>query len=116
MAGCIEDLFTQYLWDFDRLKGLNCSPVEECFQDFAHGYPLCCYYNIEVLQVQHTKTQCRRWVYTAVLRKRFGARSRLRGRCHVSGDFQSEVVVHGLAEFLLAAEIPLGCLNRCMSK
>jgi hypothetical protein len=38
------------------------------------------------------------------------------GRCHVSGDFQSEVVVHGLAEFLLAAEMPLGCLNRCMSK
>jgi hypothetical protein len=72
MSGCIEDLFTQYLWDFDRLKGLNCSPVEECFQDFAHGYPLCCYYNIKALQVQHTKTQCRRWVHTAVLRNDSG--------------------------------------------
>ncbi len=46
MAGCIEDLFTQYLWDFDRLKSLNCSPTEERIQDFSHGSPLCCYYNI----------------------------------------------------------------------
>src|SRR5208337_205791 len=38
MAGCIEDLFTQYLWDFDWLKGLNCSPMEERIQGFAHGY------------------------------------------------------------------------------
>jgi len=37
MAGCIEDLLTQCLWDFDRLKGLNCSPMEERFQNFAHG-------------------------------------------------------------------------------
>ena len=44
------------------------------------------------------------------------SRSRLRGHSHLSGVFQSEVVVHGLAEFLLAAEIPLGCLNRCVSK
>src|SRR5260370_28303053 len=56
MAGCIEDLFTQYLWDFDRLKGLHCSPMEERFQDFAHGcYLLCCKYNIEMLRAQHTK-------------------------------------------------------------
>src|ERR1700692_3745259 len=54
MAGCIEDLFTQYLRDFDRFKGLNCSPMEERFQNFAHGAPLCCYYNIVVLQTQHT--------------------------------------------------------------
>jgi hypothetical protein len=39
MAGCIEDLFTQYLWDFDRLKSFNGSPMEERFQDFAHGLP-----------------------------------------------------------------------------
>ena len=44
------------------------------------------------------------------------SRSRLRGRDQPSGVFQSKVVVHGLAEFLLAAEIPLGCLNRCVSK
>jgi len=44
-------------------------------------------------------------------------RSRLRGRClPLSDDFQSEIVVHGMAEFLLAAEIALGCLNRCVSK
>jgi len=29
-----------------------------------------------------------------------------------SGVFQSKVVVHRLAEFLLAAEIAFGCLNR----
>ena len=28
----------------------------------------------------------------------------------------AEIVVHGMAEFLLAAEIPLGCLNRCVAK
>src|SRR4029077_18537329 len=39
MPGSIEDLFTYYLWDFDRLKGLDCTPVEERFQGFAHGYP-----------------------------------------------------------------------------
>ncbi len=44
------------------------------------------------------------------------ARSRLRGHCHLSAVFQSEIVVHGMAEFLLAAEIPLGCLNRCVAK
>ncbi len=33
-----------------------------------------------------------------------------------SGVFQSEVVVHRLAEFLLAAEIALSCLNRGMPK
>jgi hypothetical protein len=44
-------------------------------------------------------------------------RSRLRGRCLPLSDvFQSEIVVHGMAEFLLAAEIALGCLNRCVSK
>jgi hypothetical protein len=42
--------------------------------------------------------------------------SRLRGHCHLSAVFQSEIVVHGMAEFLLAAEIPLGCLNRCVAK
>jgi len=44
------------------------------------------------------------------------ARSRLRGHCHLSAVFQSEIVVHGMAEFLLAAEIPLGGLNRCVAK
>jgi hypothetical protein len=44
------------------------------------------------------------------------SRSRLRGHVHPSGVFQPKVVVHSLAEFLLAAEIPLGCLNRCVSK
>ena len=34
----------------------------------------------------------------------------------LSGVFQPEIVVHGMAEFLLAAEIPLGCLNRCVAK
>src|SRR5260370_22677909 len=53
-ASRIEDLFTQYLWDFDRLKSLNCPPMEERLQDFAHKSPPCCYYNIEVLQTQHT--------------------------------------------------------------
>src|SRR5437870_1582129 len=42
--------------------------------------------------------------------------SPLRGHCHLSAVFQSEIVVHGMAEFLLAAEIPLGCLNRCVAK
>jgi hypothetical protein len=37
MAGCIEDLFAQCLWDFERLKGLNCSPMEKRFKDFGHG-------------------------------------------------------------------------------
>ena len=44
------------------------------------------------------------------------SRSRFRGHCHLSAVFQSEIVVHGMAEFLLAAEIPLGCLNRCVAK
>jgi hypothetical protein len=44
------------------------------------------------------------------------ARSRLVGRDHPSGVFQSEIVVHGLAKFLLATEIPLGCQDRCVSK
>jgi hypothetical protein len=46
MAGCIEDLFTQSVWDFDRLKNLNRSPLEERFQESTHGSSLCCYYNI----------------------------------------------------------------------
>src|SRR5208337_668563 len=54
MASRIEDLFTQYSWDFDRLKSLNCPPMENRFQDFAHRLPPCCYYNIEVLHTQHT--------------------------------------------------------------
>ena len=33
-----------------------------------------------------------------------------------SGVFQSEVVVHRLAEFLFATEIALSCLNRCVPK
>ena len=33
-----------------------------------------------------------------------------------SGFSQSEVVVHRLAEFLLAAQIALSCLNRCVPK
>lgn len=37
MAGCIEDLFTQYLRDFDRFKGLDRSPMKKRVQDFAHG-------------------------------------------------------------------------------
>ena len=53
MAGCIENLFTQYLGDFDRIKGLNGSPAEERFQGFGHEYLLCCYYNINMLQAQH---------------------------------------------------------------
>lgn len=32
-----------------------------------------------------------------------------------SGVFESEVVVHGLAQFLLATQIPLRCLNRYVS-
>lgn len=44
------------------------------------------------------------------------SRSRLRGRCLLSVVFQSEIVVHGMAEFLLAAEIPFGCLHRCVAK
>ncbi len=32
------------------------------------------------------------------------------------GALQSEVVVHRMAEFLLAAEIPFSCLNRCVPK
>src|SRR5882762_11048768 len=40
----------------------------------------------------------------------------LRGREHPSGIFQSEVVVHRLVEPLLATEIALSCLNRCVSK
>jgi hypothetical protein len=27
--------------------------MEERFQDFAHGSPPCCHYNIEVLPLQH---------------------------------------------------------------
>ncbi len=38
MAGCIEDLFTQCLGDFDRLKGLDCPPVKDRFQDVAHEF------------------------------------------------------------------------------
>src|ERR1700683_821453 len=53
MAGCIEDLFTQYLRDFDRFKGLNCSPTEQRFQDVAHRIPRCCFCNIKVLRAQH---------------------------------------------------------------
>ena len=34
MAGCIEDLFTDYVWDFDRLESLNRSPAEERFEKF----------------------------------------------------------------------------------
>jgi len=34
----------------------------------------------------------------------------------LSDVFQSEIVVHGMAEFLLAAEIPFGCLHRCVAK
>jgi hypothetical protein len=48
MAGCIEDLFTQYLWDFDRLKGLNCSPMEERFQDFVQ-------WGTSMLPLQHRR-------------------------------------------------------------
>jgi hypothetical protein len=59
MAGRIEDLFTQFLWDFDRIKSLNCSPMKKRFQDFAHGSPLCCYYNIKMLHTQHTNTLLR---------------------------------------------------------
>jgi hypothetical protein len=33
-----------------------------------------------------------------------------------SGVFQSEIVIHCLAESLLAAEITFGGLNRCVSK
>ncbi len=33
-----------------------------------------------------------------------------------SGVFQSKVVVHRLAEFLLASEIAFGCLNRGVPK
>jgi len=32
-----------------------------------------------------------------------------------SGVFEPEVVVHGLAQFLLATQIPLRCLNRYVS-
>ena len=36
------------------------------------------------------------------------------GATTASGEFQSEVVVYGLAEFLLAAKIAFSCLNGCM--
>ncbi len=49
-------------------------------------------------------------------RKLFRVRSRLRGRGTLSGVFQSEVVVHRVAEFLLAAQITLRCLNGRVSK
>lgn len=45
----------------------------------------------------------------------FRARSRLLERDHNSGVFQSEMVVYRLPEFLLAAEVALSCLNRCVS-
>jgi len=46
-------------------------------------------------------------------RNPFQSRSRLLGH-PLSGEFQSEVVVYGLAEFLLAAKIAFSCLNGCM--
>ena len=61
MAGCIEDLFTQHLRDFDRLKSLNCSSMEERFQDFAHGSP-------PMLSLQH------RNVANATCKRNAGAR------------------------------------------
>lgn len=39
-----------------------------------------------------------------------------RGHDHRSGVFQPQIVVHGMAEFLLAAEVPFGSLNRCVAK
>jgi hypothetical protein len=33
-----------------------------------------------------------------------------------SGVFQSEVIVHRVAEVLLAAELAFSCLNRCVPK
>jgi hypothetical protein len=53
MAGGVEDLFPQPWWNFDRLKSPNRSPAEKRFQHFAHDSPLCCYYNIDMLQMQH---------------------------------------------------------------
>jgi hypothetical protein len=52
----------------------------------------------------------------AANRKLSRARSRLGVHHHVSDVFQPEFVVHRLTEFLLAAEITFGCLNRCVSK
>jgi len=36
MACCIEDLLAQLPGGFDRLKDLNCSPLEHRFQDSVH--------------------------------------------------------------------------------
>jgi len=79
MAGCIEDLFTQYLWDFDRLKGLTARLWKSASRVSLMGTPLCCYYNIWVLRAQHTNANAGATIGSilAVLRKRFGARSRL---------------------------------------
>jgi len=67
MAGCIEDLFTQYWWDLDRLKGLNGSPMEERFQDFVHG---CLYVAITTYKCCkcNIRTQCRRYDWGYILR------------------------------------------------
>jgi hypothetical protein len=45
-----------------------------------------------------------------------GPEVRLWGVTPPSWAFQSEVVVHCVVEFLLAAETALSCLNRCVPK
>jgi hypothetical protein len=63
-----------------------------------------------------------RWVRTSIRQKLLGIITILEhsgpevgfGATTPSGEFQSEVVVYGLAEFLLAAKIAFSCLNGCM--
>ena len=44
------------------------------------------------------------------------ARSGLEATSTALGVFQAEFVIYRLAEFLLAPNITLSCLNRCMPK
>src|SRR5579864_5844166 len=54
MAGCIENLLAQSFGNFNGLKNLNRSPLEDRVQGLVHGSPpLCCYYNILMLLLQH---------------------------------------------------------------
>jgi len=51
MAGRIEDLFTQYVRDFDGFKGLDYSPAEKRFKEFTHGFT-------SMLLLQHKSVAC----------------------------------------------------------
>jgi hypothetical protein len=58
------------------------------------------------------------WIDSAVFGQRDVklSRSRLLGAITPIRVFQSEIVIHGLAESLLASEITFGGLNGCVSK